>query len=91
MQRYLEQKGIPAEAVVFQFVNVDKQYTPNYTANGNWAGQRFTGYELSQRFTIESTDVEAVESVSREISSLIAQGSRSRPARPTTTIRSSTT
>ena len=74
VQRYLEQKGIPAEAVVFQFVNVDKQYTPNYTANGNWAGQRFTGYELSQRFTIESTDVEAVESVSREISSLIAQG-----------------
>ncbi len=41
-------------------------------ANGT-AGQRFTGYELSQRFTIESTDVEAVESVSREISPLIAQ------------------
>lgn len=74
VQQYLKEKGIPAEAVVFQFVNVNKQYAPNYTANGNWAGQRFTGYELSQRFTIESTDVEAVESVSREISSLIAQG-----------------
>ena len=57
-----------------EFVNVDKQYTPVYNASGNWAGQRFTGYQLRQRFTVESPDVEKVETVSREISSLIAQG-----------------
>ena len=74
VQAYLTQKGIPAEAVVFQFVNVEKEYTTNYTADGKWAGQRFTGYRLSQSFTIESKDVDAVENVSREISSLIAQG-----------------
>lgn len=71
---YLLAKGIPAEAVVFQFVNVDKQFESVYTANGNWAGQRFTGYRLTQGFTIESKEVEAVENVSRDISSLIAQG-----------------
>ena len=65
VQKYLEDKGIPAAAVVFEFVNVDKQYTPVYNASGNWAGQRFT---------VESPDVEKVETVSREISSLIAQG-----------------
>jgi hypothetical protein len=54
-------------------VNVNKQYESIY-ANGNWAGQRFTGYRLTQGFTIESRDVEAVENISREISSLIAQG-----------------
>ena len=74
VQKYLEDKGIPAAAVVFEFVNVDKQYTPVYNASGNWAGQRFTGYQLRQRFTVESPDVEKVETVSREISSLIAQG-----------------
>lgn len=74
VQKYLSDKGIPAESVVFEFVNVDKQYESVYTANGNWAGQRFTGYSLRQRFTVESNDVEKVEVVSREISSLIAQG-----------------
>ncbi len=73
VQKYLTEKGIPADAVV-GFVDVDKQYESVYSANGNWAGQRFTGYMLRQRFTVESTDVEKVEVVSREISSLIAQG-----------------
>ena len=71
---FLHAKGIAAETVVFDFVQVEKQYTPVYNANGNWAGQRFTGYELRQGFTIESNDVERVEAVVREMSSLIAQG-----------------
>ena len=71
---YIVAKGIPAEAIVFQFVNVNKEYETVYTANGNWAGQRFTGYRLTQGFTVESKDVDAVENISREISSLIAQG-----------------
>ena len=74
VQQYLREKGLPDEAVVFAFVNVEKQYDPVFTANGNWAGQRFTGYRLSQRFTVESSEVEKVETISREISSLIAQG-----------------
>lgn len=71
---YIASKGIPSESVVFQFVNVDKEYESVYNANGNWAGQRFTGYNLRQQFTVESTDVDAVENISREISSLIAKG-----------------
>lgn len=74
VQQYLASKGLPQEAVVFEFVNTDKQYTPVYNASGNWAGQRFAGYQLRQRFIVESADVEKVETISREISSLIAQG-----------------
>ncbi len=74
VQQYLVSKGLPAEAVVFEFVNVDKEFAPVYNANGSWAGQRFTGYALRQRFTVESAEVEKVETISREISSLIAQG-----------------
>ena len=74
VQKYLADKGLAADAVVFAFVNVDKQFAPVYNASGNWAGQRFTGYLLRQGFTVESSDVEKVETISREISSLIAQG-----------------
>ncbi len=71
---FLSAKGIEPSAVVFQFVNVNKTYESVYGPNGNWAGQRFAGYELRQEFVIESTNLDAVENVSREISSLIAQG-----------------
>ncbi|MEG1864899.1 MAG: SIMPL domain-containing protein [Alistipes sp.] len=74
VQKYLTDKGLPADALVFEFVNVTKQFDPIYNASGNWAGQRFTGYELRQGLTVESADVEKVETISREISSLIAQG-----------------
>ena len=74
VQDYLHKQGLPDSAVVFDFVNSDKQFEPIYSSNGNWAGQRFTGYQLTQRFTVESADIDKVENISREISSLIAQG-----------------
>lgn len=74
VQKYLIDKGLSADAVVFEFVNSNKLFDPIYNASGNWAGQRFTGYQLTQRLSVESTDVEKVETISREISSLIAQG-----------------
>lgn len=73
VQNYMTKKGLDPQAVVFGFVNVDKQYESVYN-DGRWAGERFTGYRLRQRFTIESTDIDLVETISREISSLIAQG-----------------
>lgn len=71
---FITSRGVAAEQVVFKFVNVYKQTEPVYNAAGNYAGQRFTGYRLSQGFSIESSDVDKVENISREISALIAQG-----------------
>ena len=71
---FITSRGVAAEQVVFKFVNVYKQTEPVYNAAGNYAGQRFTGYRLSQGFSIESSEVDKVENISREISSLIAQG-----------------
>jgi len=71
---YITAHGIPAEAVVFSFVSVNKEFRSKYSNNGNWIGQEFAGYTLSQPFTVESDNVEAVENISREISSLIADG-----------------
>ena len=54
VQEFITSRGIAAEQIVFKFVNVYKQTEPVYNANGNYAGQRFTGYRLSQGFTVES-------------------------------------
>lgn len=74
VQEFITSRGVKVEEIVFKFVNVYKQTEPVYNASGNYAGQRFTGYRLSQGFSIESEDVDKVENISREISSLIAQG-----------------
>ena len=71
---FITSHGVAAEQVVFKFVNVHKQTEPVYSANGNYAGQRFVGYRLSQAFSVESSEVDKVENISREISALIAQG-----------------
>ena len=71
---FIASKGIPADAVVFEFVNVNKEYESVYAPQGGYMGQRFTGYAMRQQFTVTSTDLDAVEAVSREISSLIAKG-----------------
>lgn len=73
IQEFIRSRNIPDSCVVFMFVNVSKSSEPIYS-NGNYIGQRFTGYDLRQEFTVESKDVAAVEAASREISSLIAQG-----------------
>lgn len=70
---YLSSRGIPTEKVLFLFPYSNKTYESQYS-NGNYIGQRVTGYRIEQAFTIESDDVELVESVSREISTLIAKG-----------------
>ncbi len=71
---FITSRGIDAGSVEFGFVNVNKNYESIYTADGNYAGQRFTGYSLNQPFTVESKDVETIEGIMRDISSLIAQG-----------------
>ena len=71
---FITSRGVAKEQVVFKFVNVYKQTEPVYNVNGNYVGQRFTGYRLSQGFSVESVDVDKVENISREISALIAQG-----------------
>ncbi len=73
VMNYLASQGIKESEVTFSFVNVDKDYESIYS-NGNYAGSRFTGYSLSQSFTITSSEVDNVERISREISSLIAKG-----------------
>lgn len=73
VQEFLRAKGIADSAVLFMSADVYRRTESQYS-NGNYAGERFVGYALSQEFKVESSDVASVENVSREISSLLAQG-----------------
>lgn len=74
VSEYLISKGIPQEKLIFNAVSTNPNYEQNYSNDGRYLGQTFTGYTLSQSLKIESTDVEKVEKISREITELLNQG-----------------
>ncbi len=71
---YLKSKGISADQLVFNAVSTLPQYEQHYSSSGNYSGQTFMGYQLSQSLVIESKEVEKVEKISREITELLNQG-----------------
>ena len=81
VEEFITGKGVEADDIVFMFVNNFKNTEAIYQ-DGNYVGQRFTGYTLRQQFTVESTNVEAVENISREISALLAQGVQIESSQP---------
>ncbi|MBQ4507616.1 MAG: SIMPL domain-containing protein [Paludibacteraceae bacterium] len=71
--KYLKNNGISEDEVTFAFINSTTRFTSVYNDEGKYTGDRFIGYRFTQDFTITSNDVEKVERISREISSLISQ------------------
>jgi uncharacterized protein len=74
IRQYLIGKGISRGEIVFSSVGIDKQFSYTYDENGRQTGQQFTGYNLTQTITVESKDIDKVESVSRQVTELIEQG-----------------
>lgn len=70
---FLVSKGIPAKEIVAGAVDIQREYETEYDAKGN-RKESFRGFKLTQMFRIESSDVDKVEAVSREVSSLIDAG-----------------
>ena len=71
---YLSSKQIPKDAVTYSSVNISKQSDSFYDSANDRVISTFKGYELTQTVTISSKDINAIESVSRQISELINQG-----------------
>lgn len=74
VEQYLSDKGIKTENTVFSAVTTLENTEPQYGANGNYTGNKFTGYTLSQSVEINSKDVEGIERISREITELLNRG-----------------
>ncbi len=70
---FLAAKGVSADEITFSMPSTHPVETAQYV-DGEWAGYIFSHYNTVQPFVIESTNVDVVESASRELPSLIANG-----------------
>jgi len=72
--QYLVGKGIKQENIIFSAVDINKEFDDVYGSNGERLKSVFTGYRLSQTVQIESSEVNKVEDISRQVSELINSG-----------------
>lgn len=70
---FLTSKGVSRDAITFNMPTTYKLSESLYE-DGNYIGSRFAGYNLSQSFSIESSEVDTVEAAARELPSLLARG-----------------
>ena len=73
VSKYLTGKGIAQDKIIFSAVTSVKNTRPIYGANGNYSGEEFTGYLLTQEFKVESNEVDKIEKISREVTELLNQ------------------
>lgn len=74
INQYLSEKGINTEQLIYSAVNTNQKNKQIYSSDGKYIGEEFVGYELTQSVQIESTEVDKIEKVSREVTELLNQG-----------------
>ncbi len=74
IKNYLVSKGVAEERLVFSAVNFREKTRSKYSPKGDFMGEEFVGYELTQSVQIESNEVEKIEKISREVTELLNQG-----------------
>ncbi len=74
IRSYLVSKGLPDSVIVFNAVKTSRNMKQNYTSSGQYIGEEFTGYTLSQMVQIDSKEVSKVEKISREVTELLNKG-----------------
>lgn len=74
VRHYLADNGLSGSEVVFNSVDISRTYEDRYDDNGNYIGSFETGYQLTQSVVVSSSNLDAVELISRDISSLLDEG-----------------
>ena len=74
VKNYLTSNGIDESEIVFDSVDIGRTYQDNYDINGNYIGSEPDGYYLTQSVTVTSSNLDTVEMISRDISSLLDKG-----------------
>jgi len=74
IEDYLIEHSVPSDNIVFSSVDISPDYRQIYNNYGNHIGSELIGYSLSQKLTIQSADVDNIETISRDISELIGSG-----------------
>ncbi len=71
---YLRSKGISPKEAIFSSVTISRQYNETFDERGNRTSSTFNGFQLSQRVRVESSSIEKVEIISREVTGLLEAG-----------------
>lgn len=74
VKAYLVSKGITEKELLFSAVDVQRTHEDKFDQSGRMTGSVFTGFQLTQTVSIESKRIDAVETVSRDVTSLIEKG-----------------
>ena len=74
VKNYLLANGVTEDEIIFNSVDIWKTYRDIYDDNGNYIGREQDGYGLQQSLSVTSTDIDKVEKISRDISSLLETG-----------------
>ena len=74
VREYLKRQGLSDKEIVFSSVDVTRTTEDRYNEEGNFIGSYYTGYKLTQSITVSSEKIDAVEEISRNISTLIESG-----------------
>jgi len=74
VRAYLIGKGVPASSIVFSAVQISQEYRSVPVGSDGRMQEVFDGVRLEQSVSVESKDVDRIESVSRQISELIDEG-----------------
>ena len=74
VKKYLTDNGVSESEIIFNSVDIRRTYHDNYDDNGNYIGSEADGYQLTQSVTVSSNNLDVVEKISRDISSLLDKG-----------------
>ena len=74
VRQFLTSYGITPDEMLFRAVSISEVTHNNYDENGNYINSVIDGYSLSQNIEVTSSDIDKVEKVSREVSSLLESG-----------------
>ena len=69
---FLKARGVADDEISFAMISTHKKWQSSYN-NGDYQGEIFVGYQMSQTFTIESSNIDGVESAARELPSLMIE------------------
>lgn len=74
VRKYLTDNGLSDSEIVFSSVNIYHVSKDVYDEEGNYRGSEYDGYDLSQSVTVTSENIDEVEKVSTDISTLLSSG-----------------
>lgn len=74
IRQYLVDNGVSEDEMVFSSVTINERWESEYNEEGDRIRDYLAGYSLYQDVSITSTDIDKIESISRDISGLIESG-----------------